>query len=226
MSLNKICTVLIAVTISCLNPVFAQSKDTPEVTHDGLVLEEGSVDVLYVLPEADFSGYNRVVILEAYIAFKKNWKRDQNRDTRIRRVTDKDMAKMIDQGKDLFKHVFAEELEKGGYEVVAGAAEDVLLLRPAIINLDITAPDTNNTPGRSTTYTASAGQATIFLELYDSVTGQILARVFDRKADRNAVGWGMPTTSVSNQQKITRGFRYWAGLLVEGLDLAKATDAE
>jgi hypothetical protein len=226
MSLNKICTVLLVVSVACLNPVFAQSKDAPEVSHDGLVLEKGSVDLLYVLPEADFSGYNRVVILEAYIAFKKNWKRDQNRDSRMRRVSDKDVTRMIDYGKDLFEHVFAEELEKGGYEVVDGAAEDVLLVRPAIINLDITAPDTN-TAGRSTTYAASAGQATVFLELFDSVTGQILARVFDRQVDRDSgMGWGMPATSVSNQQKITRAFRYWAGLLVDGLDRAKATDAE
>ena len=227
MFIRKMIIVLIALSVSYLTPVYSQSDEIPKVTHDGLVLEEGSVDLLYVLPDADFSGYNRVVILEAYIAFKKNWQRDQNRDSRVRRVTDKDMARMIDHGKDLFEHIFAEELEKGGYPVVDGAAEDVLLVRPAIINLDITAPDNNNVAGRSTTYAASVGEATVFLELFDSVTGQILARAFDRQVDRdNSMGWGMPITSALNQQKVTRAFRYWAGLLVDGLDRARASGAE
>jgi len=209
------------VCVVCLNPAFAQSKDLPAVSHDGLELvEDSEVDILYVLPEADFSGYTKVMVLEAHIAFKKNWQRDQNR-SRTRRVSDKDMARMIERGKDLFDHVFTDELEEGGYEVVKQLGEDVLLLRPAIIDLDVTAPDIN-TPGRSRTYIASSGGATLFIELYDSITSQILARAFDRKTDRDTnIRWSMGTTSVSNTQDATRALKHWAGLLVDGLDRAK-----
>ena len=49
-----------------------------------------------------------------------------------------------------------------------------MLLRPGIIHLDVTAPNTTR-QGRSYSYAASAGSATLYLELYDSVNGESLA---------------------------------------------------
>ena len=41
-----------------------------------------------------------------------------------------------------FLAIFADKLNNGGYEVIAEAADNVLLIRPAIINLDVNTPDT------------------------------------------------------------------------------------
>ena len=83
-----------------------------------------------------------------------------------------------------FAKQFTKELEKQGQSVVAATetGPDVLIVRPAIINLDITAPDTNR-PGMSTTIGRSAGQMTLYAELYDSVSNQIIGRVVDPQAD-------------------------------------------
>ena len=41
-----------------------------------------------------------------------------------------------------FKKVFTDELQnKGGYQVVTTAAPDVLVLRPALLNVEVNAPD-------------------------------------------------------------------------------------
>lgn len=53
----------------------------------------------------------------------------------------------------IFADVFTEQLEAAGFEVVNYADEDVLILRPAVIDLDISAPDVQRS-GRSRTYTA------------------------------------------------------------------------
>ena len=128
---------------------------------------------------------------------------------------------MISRGKDLFAHVFIDVLEENDYPVVSEAGADVLLVRPAIINLDVAAPDVKSA-SRSYTYTASAGQATLYVELYDSVTGQILARASDRKIGRrNDINWGMSRNSVSNSADAAKAFKYWAELLVEALNTAK-----
>jgi hypothetical protein len=111
-------------------------------------------------------------------------------------------------------------LEENGYSVVNEAGADVLLVRPAIINLDVVAPDVQKA-GRSRSYSASAGEATIYVELYDSVTSQILARASDRKGNRSSVSWAMSRTSVSNTADFTRGLKYWAELLVDALNNAK-----
>ncbi len=82
-----------------------------------------------------------------------------------------------------FMKVFTRQLKAGGYAVVDTAAPDVLILRPAIINLRVTAPDLM-TPGINMTVVRSAGSATLYLELWDSMTDKILARVMDSQADQ------------------------------------------
>ncbi len=224
----KICikTMLVLVCFFSINAVYAKDAP-PDTTHDGLVLvKDSKVDIAYALPGADLSGYSKVMVLETHIAFIKNWQRDQNRSRISGRVSDKDMQRMISRGKDLFAHVFTDVLEENGYPVVNDAGADVLLVRPAIINLDVTVPDTQ-TAGRSYTWSASAGQATLYVELYDSVTGQILARASDRKVDRNAgIRWTMSRSSVSNTADATRALKHWAGLLVKALDNAKENGAD
>ena len=223
----RITTALVAcILLAVTQPALAKKEKPPETSHDGLELVQGSkVDIAYLLPDADMSGYSKVMLLEPYIAFKKNWKRDHNRAS-LNRVSDKDMARMIERGKDLFTHVFSDALEEGGYPVVHEVGEDVLLVRPAIINLDVTAPDVS-TSARSRTYTASAGESTLFIELYDSVTGQILVRAFDRKVDRDtSMRWTMSRNRATNTQDATRALRHWAGQLVKALDRSKKNKME
>ena len=117
----------------------------------------------------------------------------------------------------MFRQVFVEELsEKEGYEIVDKPAGDVLLIRPAIINLEISAPDVQRA-GRSYTFVDSAGAATLYIELYDSISGEILARAIDGKADRShgRMEW---STRSSNRTAAKRILRKWAGWLRERMD--------
>ncbi len=95
----------------CLALIFCQSDafakrpklpDLPDITHDGLVRVEdpNSADAVYLLPGADLSGYEKIILLEPQISFKKYWKRDINRG-RGNRINDRDIEKMIARGKDL-----------------------------------------------------------------------------------------------------------------------------
>jgi len=210
---------MFGVGLLLIGRVVMAAEEPPEVTHDGLhLVPDSEAAVAYTKPDADFGIYDRVLILDCYVAFKKNWQRDQNRNIRSvgRRISDDDVARIKSDLAELFRTVFTEQISEGGYAVVDQPAGDVLLVRPAIIDLDITAPDTNDA-GRTYTFTSSAGAATLYLELYDSVSGEILARAVDRKADR---GYGNMTWSnrVSNSQEAKRMLRGWADLLVDGLD--------
>jgi len=54
-------------------------EEPPEISHDGLHrLHDTKVALAYAKPDADFSVYNRLVILDCHVAFKKNSQRDQN----------------------------------------------------------------------------------------------------------------------------------------------------
>ena len=210
----------ILTVVSLLFPITASADDeVPEMTYDGLVLvADRKVAAAYVDPDADFGEYNKIMLLDCYVSFRKNWRRDQKRTGSMISVSKGDMERIKTGVAELFHEVFTEELSKdGGYEIVDAAGEDVLLVRPAIIDLDVTAPDTSS-PGRTRTYTASSGAATVFVELFDSVTGDVLARAADRKVAERMGGYLSYSNRVTNTQDAKKMMRGWAKSLRERLD--------
>ncbi|MGI9232997.1 MAG: DUF3313 family protein [Woeseiaceae bacterium] len=187
-------------------------------THDGLSLvEDRKVAAAYIDTNADLSVYDKIMILDCYVAFKKDWEKKKRTGSRIS-VSSSDMERIKADTAALLRDVFIEKLgENDGYEIVNTAGDDVLLVRPAIIDLDVTAPDSLSA-GRSRTYTTTAGSATLYIELYDSVTGDILARAADSKKARSAGGHLAYTNRVTNRSDARRMLGRWADLLRDKLD--------
>jgi hypothetical protein len=200
-----------------LVPILGSAEEEEQVvSFDGLVaIEESNVHIAYIDPNADFSVFQRVAILDPHVAFRSNWRRDVNR-SRSRNVRASDVERIKEDVAGIFKDVFTEQLEAAGFEVVNYADEDVLILRPAILDLDITAPDTRSA-GRSRTYTAGSGAATLYLELFDSLSGAIIGRAIDRRAGRSGT-FATVSNRVTNRADARREFRVWADMLIEFLN--------
>ena len=209
--------IALAVLTACSN-----TSDLPQQTEDGLELVENTrVDAAYRDPDADFSRYHQVYIADVKVSFRKNWLRDQNVDRRsvTHRLTEEDARLIKDAVAREFHRIFTEELEEANYKVVAPEAsgsDDILALVPTIANLDVTAPDTM-APGRTHTYTTSAASMTLYMELYDSVTGAVLGRVADSQSARDT-GHMSIANSVTNKAEAERMLRKWARQLVAKLD--------
>lgn len=195
--------------------VFAQEEDV-NTTFDGLQrVESARVAVAYIDPAADFSEFRRVAILDPFVAFRSNWQRDQNR-SRSRNINSRDMERMKGDVERLFREVFTQRLEAAGFQIVNEADYDVLVLRPAIIDLDIAAPDIQRA-GRTRTYSASGGAATLYLQLVDSVSGDVIGRAIDRNRVRSAGGTVSWTNRVTNLGDARRMMGGWADVLVDFL---------
>jgi len=205
---------LVFVPLSCFASMgFAQEEEG--ISFDGLVpVEDARVASAFIDPDADFSVFRRFAILDTYVAFKSNWQRDQNSSRRgSNRISASDMEGIKADVARIFKEVMIERMEANdGFEVVDFADDDVLLLRPAIIDLVVTAPDIP-TAGRSQTYAASTGAATLYIELFDSVTGEIIGRAIDRQGARRGGGTISWTSSVTNMAEARRIFGRWADQL-------------
>lgn len=210
---------------------FAQTLDTSVTTHDGLVRvnKAKSGDEVYLHPAADLGSYDSIILMEAHVAFRKGWISDYNSGASpFDRLSKKDADKMIQRAKDLFNHTFGATLEKNGYQVVKESGESVLVVRPSIIDLEVTVPDPNKIKGmgRSKTYARGAGSATFVLELYDSLSMQILARSVEDVEDHgDPAGWRFPRDYATNMMDARSAFDYWARQLVGGLKRAKAASA-
>jgi hypothetical protein len=213
----------LALAVFALLPFAALgAAESPDFSHDGLQpVKSKKVDTLYRRPGATLTPYTRVALLDCEIAFRKNWQRDQASGGV--RVTGAEMDRIRKTLAGDFRKIFSEELGKAGYTITQQPGDDVLVLRPAIIGLDITAPDVL-TAGRSRSYATSAGEMTLFLELFDGATGEIIARVVDRRQARDQ-GRLMWQNAITNRSEADRMLRKWAVLARESLDEAKASSA-
>lgn len=213
-----------------LAPQTSGAKEKPpQVTKDGLELKkETKQRLVYARPGATFTQFSRVALVDCEVQFSQTWLRDYNnsqRDT-SRKISSKDLDKAKTHLAAQFTKIFTDALTKGGYQVVdtsAPAAADVLVLRPALINIAVSAPDLMSA-GRSATFAESSGEMTLYLELLDGGSGMALARVVDAGADPER--YGQRQSSVSNKAAADRLLTSWAEELVKKLDLVRGKPVE
>jgi hypothetical protein len=206
--------ILVSLVFSLLAACATTQAGYPPVTEDGLHLVPGTtLAAVYMKPGANLSQYDKIALLETYVSFAKNWKRDYNEDASFEdQISDKDMQKI----RDNVAKEFAAEMTKvlstdDGRKMVSVGGTGVLIVRPAIVNLQITAPDLM-TPGMSQTFVASAGSMTLYMELLDGKTGDLIARVIDPEAADDG-GMAQISNSVTNTADFDRIVQRWAQIL-------------
>ena len=200
--------IAVAFFVAVLVSGTAYANDPPEYTEDGLKRVPNSrVQLAYVAEGADLSIYKKFVILDTHVSFRRHWERDYRTS-----VSSRDIARIKDGLSALFHEVFVEVLEENhGYPVVTEAGEDVLVLRAAIIDLDVSAPDSMRA-GSSRSYSANPGSAKLYLELVDSATGDVVARIIDAKSARR-YGTVHIGSNARNSAAARKALREWATLL-------------
>lgn len=211
-------SILLITAIALAAPLMAHEK-FPETTKDGLKLtNHTNHGAVYVKDGASLANYDKIKILDCFVQFEKNWQRNYNRQEMglENQVSDRDVERIKEAVAEAFPKEFKKELEKSGYEVVDDTAKDVLLLRPAIINLALTAPDTD---GFTETFVSSNGSMTLYMELYDSATSTKIAQVMDAEAVGDT-GFAHRGGRATNQMQFERTMEDWARKLVTRLDEA------
>ncbi len=222
MRVNNLLKVIVAVLTLIFAGALAADTALPEVSHDGLhLMKDTKLRAVYMKPGADLKSYDKVALLAAYVAFKKNWQRDQNEEAMdlSDRITDQDMNRIRTELATEFNKVFTEVLTKAGHQMVTTGGTGVLIVRPAIVNLEVTAPDTMSA-GMQQSFSASAGQMTLYMELLDGKTGDIIARIIDPEAAGGE--FAEVRNSVTNMAAAEEVLRRWATILSNHLGEATA----
>jgi len=191
---------------------------------DGLALvPDTQFKEYYRKSGSDLSRFSQIGLESCAVSFRKHWQRDQNshRSDLASRVTEKDIDRIKNRMSDSCNDKFRESLAQStAYTLVDNfsSGDAVLVLRPSIVDLNINAPDVRGA-GFTRSFTTSAGEMTLSLDLIDGGTGETLARVVDRRRDSETI-YLEPTNSVTNQADFNRSLRRWAKLLRSGLDEA------
>jgi hypothetical protein len=195
----------------------AMAADQPPQQWDGLERRQSkTLDHVYVRPGVQFAAYQRVRLDPVTVEFDKNW--DPNHGTRSLsgRLSSSDIQRIRSDLATEFRKVLADTLAKGGYPLVEEDGEEVLRVTASMVNVYINAP-ARSAAATSATYVMESGRITVFLELRDSVTGQVLARAVDTTQGTRS-GHLQWAGSVSNSAEAKQAFMEWATQLRKALD--------
>ncbi|MBE9548164.1 MAG: DUF3313 family protein [Proteobacteria bacterium] len=224
MELRKLSIILLGLAVLgfASSPVLAK-KSQPTVNDDGMLLvKDTKMTTVYSDPDVNLGIYTSIMLVNVSVAFKKNWQRNQNSISRgaSNKVKDSDMERIKESIAQDFIGIFAAELRAGGYQLVDKPGEFVLVVQPAIVDLDVIAPDVRG-GSRSGTFSDSAGEMTLKLELFDSLTNDKIVTVRDRKRDYPGIAeW---RTRGSNRTDSIRMMDAWATAFTEALNEARAS---
>ena len=216
--MNRLPTRIAALLVLCAAALSGCTTTQNQVTEwDGLVRRPVSrMDAVFVLPDADITGYTSVMLDPVQVSFARDWDPNRGRRNPASRLNANDIAAIQTGLADMLRESFRAQLEAGGYTLVDQPGPDTLRVTAAIVDLNVTAPDTM-TAGRTRTYTTNSGQMTLVAELRDSVTGDLLARAVDTQRGRNT-GAMQFTNNVTNTADARRAMGVWANALRQGLD--------
>jgi len=188
----------------------ASAKKPPQ-EWDGLSLVKlKGMDAAYARPGADFTIYNKIIIDPIQVAFSKSWEKEETFSKRklSAEQLEEIKGKIAKVAEDAFADVFSD---KGGPQIANAPGPDVLRFSAAIVDVYPNAVDTME-PGRNYVFTTSSGSATLYAELRDSETGQLIGRVVDSR-DARSGGDFRWTNSVENTHEARLMVSEWARIL-------------
>lgn len=217
---NLIVTLSLLATLLTLGCA-STSETVPTTTPDGLdLVRSDKHSAVYIKPGAQLDIYNEFAIVPCEVAFRKNWQRDYNSSHRSsgQQIKERDIDRIKRELGEECTTFFTDALsEEPSYNLVTEwqQGQDVLLVRPNIVNLNITSPDVSS-PSMTRSYSASAGSMALYLELIDAETSEVLVRAYDSKADPDSfVNYA---NKITNRQAADRMLKNWATRLREAMD--------
>lgn len=212
---------VIAITIAgCATP--APTVDTSaeaEMTFDGLYpVKNSRADQAWARPDVDLTQFSKIMLQGVGVEYRPGGESGRSFSARSRggpyEVTEAQKARF----EATMREAFLEELLKSKhFTIVTEPGPDVLLIRGALLDVVSYVPP-DPVGARADVYLSKVGEATLVLELRDSITEAILARAIDRRAAENLGGTLQYSTRVFNATEVKRLARTWGSLLRDRLD--------
>jgi len=200
-----------------------------EITHDGLYrVDKTAMDAAWVKPDLDLTPYTKLLVGAAGVTFKPVDDEGQRWWPGVGTSSDQTEFPISEENKmrlqEEMRTAFLEELaDLERYEIVAEPGQGVLLLAVALLDVVSRVPPVDQCVGRCDVYLSSVGEATLVLELRDSVTNEVLARAADRRAAEQQ-GWAVEASSVTVWPEVRRLAHTWGKQVRKRLDEFESVD--
>ncbi len=207
-----------------------QSGPDAEVTVDGLYRVDNSVmQLAYMKPGWDLRGYTAMMIDPVAVSYQTdpgNRRRDPGVGGSSQNFALSDTQ--MENFKSFFQEAVEDALTDGdGYRIADAPGRDVLRITAQLIDLIVAVP-TTAVASNSTMVGRSAATVTLVMEIRDSQSSEIIARVADRQSPgSSAANQGILQVSPQAvRADMRRLFESWAEILRERLDDLRATEID
>ncbi len=199
--------------------------DDAEVTYDGLHrLERTVMDVAWVKPDLDLRAYDSLMLAGAGFAYKAVDNQGRRYNPRSSEtefyISEENRARLELEMREVFLEEM-QELER--YELVQTPGRGTLMLVVGVIDIVSGVPPVNQCVGRCDIYIREVGEATLVLELRDSMSNEILVRAADRRS-AEIQGWPREASAVTAWAEVRRLAGFWGRRIVYGLERFESID--
>ena len=213
---------LLAVAAGCASSPQFQTGPDAEVTHDGLTrLDRTIMDTVWARTDLDFSGITKVRFLSLGVEYRNvrgpysgraGVGSVNQRANQTEFALDEDTRALFEEE---VSSAFREEMERSTvFTLTDEPGEDVLDIHIGL--LDVVSRVPPETIGRSRIFLDQVGEATLVLEVRDSISHTVLARAIDRRAAESMTFF--ESSPPRNRAEVRRLGRRWASLLRDGLE--------
>lgn len=208
-----------AMSVACTQTPSIDTSPEAELTFDGLApISNSRFANAWIDPDVDLAGYDKIMAGGAEFEFRAV-KRSSGSSSMRRGsetefwISDENRQRLI----ETVSEVFVEELQKSEhFEIVDKAGPDVLIIVGILHDIVSRVPP--DMIGRGDIFLSSVGEATLIIELRDSLSGETIYRAIDRRAAERTGGSAMRSSSVTTWSEVRRMARRWATRLTQGLD--------
>ena len=213
---------LMAATLlaACAGEPAIQSGPDAERTFDGLVrIDNSRFQNAWIDPDVDLRQYNKIIPVRAEFEFRAVKKSRQA--TTLQRssqdefwMSPEDRERLVTE----VSEVFQDELKRSSsFTITDTPAPDALIVVGTLHDIVSRVPP--NLVGRGEIFITSVGEATLVLELRDSLSGETIYRAVDRRSGEQPGGRSaIRANPVTTWSEVRRLARRWAVRLREGLD--------
>jgi len=217
--MNKLVAIAAVIFIAgCATEPSVQSGPNAETTFDGLVrIDNARFAGAWIDPDVDLKQYSKIIPGGAEFEFRNVQKMSASAARRANErefwISDSNKQRLA----DTVTEVFDEELQKSKYFTVTDEpAPDALIIVGGLHDIVSQVPPED--VGRSEVWLRSVGEATLVIELRDSLSNEVVYRAVERRAAENVGNQMIRANTATTWAEVRRWARRWAVRLREGLD--------
>ena len=217
--MNKLVVIGLTVFVAgCAGEPALQTGPNAETTFDGLVrIDHARFEGAWVDPDVDLKKYNKIIPGGAEFEFRNVQKMSASAARRSNEkefwISDTNKQRLV----DTVTEVFTEELQKSEYFTVTDEpGPDALIIVGGLHDIVSQVPPED--VGRSEVWLRSVGEATLVIELRDSLSNEVVYRAVERRAAENVGNQMIRAHTATTWAEVRRWARRWAVRLREGLD--------